>query len=193
MFPGHVLFKGAAGSLLDLGQHMLMMISIEAPPQMSPGVSGQILSAAQDLPRQLVNKSQPLFVRPRLAEPGDRMAHRLWGDHAADDGRQNLQVRDALHKDLQAARPVVELSPGIRHEFRVGLDATARKDQQGASLLEVANGFTDDLHSSHGVAFVGCKNGVLPDMRHVLQKRNISNNRLVVRAIHVGCDDEQNR
>ncbi len=42
MFPGHVLFKCSAGSLLDLGKHMLMVVACQDLTERNRGVRSKV-------------------------------------------------------------------------------------------------------------------------------------------------------
>lgn len=54
----------------------------------------------------------------------------------------------------------------------------------------MANGFTDDLHSSHDVVYVGCIDRMLAYMRKMLEEWNIPNDDFVICAVDVSGDDK---
>ncbi len=186
-----MLAKRPTGCLLDFGQHVIVVVAGDDLTKCHPWREIKDLPAAHHLTDELVDESKSLPVRSCLAEPGNWMLHRGPWDHTAGDRDQDLQVRDSLHEDLEAAWPVVEFPVRMRHELGIGLDPAARKNEQCASLLEMADGGPYDMHPSCGIRFLRRVNGICTDMREVLKKRDIANDHLVIRPLHIRRDDDR--
>lgn len=175
--------KRVVRRLLDLRQHMFVIMTLDYFTKCDARGETEYFPASEHLARKLVEECQALFVGSVFAEPCDWMMKGGSRDHAARDRNKDLELRNVVQKYFQTARPVMEFAVGVWHEVGVRLDLSAWEDEQRASVLEMADRLPDNLHSSHCVPWIGCKNGVFTDVREMFEKWDVTNDGLVIVAI----------
>lgn len=168
--------------ILDFSENMSVIIPLYDFSKCDARRKVEELFAAQQLSRELVDECETLAVWALFTKPCDRVFHCRWSDHAAHDGSKDLQVGNALEENFETARPISELAVRVRHEFWVGFNAAARKDQQAASALQMTDRFADNLHPSQRVRFGRSKDKSFFGVGHVQEELNIANDEFEIMA-----------